>query len=904
MPTGDLTLLESGVWLIPLALLAIVGALFLLTRRWQRSAAAGLKEVGSQLRRLRSDHRQLAQASLAHSPSDPPPYGQPATALHHQLNQLAETTSALEKRYVYLQEQSRWLDPRRWQAIMAAPVRWLPLQREITAFRCDLSQANSALAAASQAQKELNTLGWKVSQEARHVQKNLVQAGEILGQLRSGNLQGAMLEAALRCHAQLNDQLGKLPGYFLQSDEAGVLKQASKQEIIAAHETLGLIQKTLAPMLFDLQGWEAQLKETHEKVASLQRATADAAQALDNIPVEVDTEEAATRFKHLKEIQRALQDTLSRLEVENMGAVTQEAARLVEIAREIEAQLKLARQQQSALDKTFSELEEGLKKVALQAATLAARSQAPIAWSKTTAQLSSLQQKASAIGPIHQPRSPEQIEQVHRLLAELLAEQNQLVRYCQQVEKQQIELQSLLSRPEIGHLESWLPGARQLAEQIAEYSPENWSRLDEASLLPQELQALERRIRHLAPTEKSRPIPEAELPQVLSEARGLVEAYHQMHQRTEALRSRLSEIQATEQETLEELEAAGASLNQVALVIRSNDFLQGIAAEELGHLQSGLQDILDAFDQPEQGSVAKKAKQAGQWMAKTEQQANRWMESLNKEIQDAAQDLSAILEELMDIAQLDEPAMKEAERLLSSKTLFGVGTQPSRGRFTLAEVAAELKARSEFWQKVFAAGRALFDVSQELVEVHQQAIEARQAAQVQVDRLAKDFHPARSWPPTSISPETNRQEFNQVESQWQSIKRAPARAIRLVAQFGNLAGRYQALAEKMLRETEHAAEERQQVASLEADLEEIRRRWADQLGYLSDNPAAVREIRALLDKIAFEQGQLRRQFQQGSRNYGQVLQALKSLHRQASYYQVALDGDHAVDASGNISRRR
>jgi len=49
---------------------------------------------------------------------------------------------------------------------------------------------------------------------------------------------------------------------------------------------------------------------------------------------------------------------------------------------------------------------------------------------------------------------------------------------------------------------------------------------------------------------------------------------------------------------------------------------------------------------------------------------------------------------------------------------------------------------------------------------------------------------------------------------------------------------------------------------------------------------------------------IRRQYKQGVKNYSQVQQSLMMLDRKVKHYQVALDADRAIDAAGNVRRRR
>ena len=48
----------------------------------------------------------------------------------------------------------------------------------------------------------------------------------------------------------------------------------------------------------------------------------------------------------------------------------------------------------------------------------------------------------------------------------------------------------------------------------------------------------------------------------------------------------------------------------------------------------------------------------------------------------------------------------------------------------------------------------------------------------------------------------------------------------------------------------------------------------------------------------------RGQHERHTLDYSQVMAALKDLYRKVRFYQVALEAGHAVDALGNIQRRR
>ena len=146
--------------------------------------------------------------------------------------------------------------------------------------------------------------------------------------------------------------------------------------------------------------------------------------------------------------------------------------------------------------------------------------------------------------------------------------------------------------------------------------------------------------------------------------------------------------------------------------------------------------------------------------------------------------------------------------------------------------------------------------------------------------------------------------MEQIEGQFQALKEQGGKAISLVAQFSNLSSRYQTLAERLKQGAGRAAQEQSQVEDLETSLNDLVGPWQDRLGEYRDNPDASLEIRELLDSVDGEMKRIRRQYTQGAMDYNQVLLALRTLQRKVRFYQVALDDEHAVDASGRVTRRR
>ena len=130
------------------------------------------------------------------------------------------------------------------------------------------------------------------------------------------------------------------------------------------------------------------------------------------------------------------------------------------------------------------------------------------------------------------------------------------------------------------------------------------------------------------------------------------------------------------------------------------------------------------------------------------------------------------------------------------------------------------------------------------------------------------------------------------------------KALALVKQLGDYSTRYQALAGIISRKAERADQEQAQVEELEVELSELAGMWEENRYEYRDMPETDREIRALLDDIEHELATIRRQYKQKTKNYKQVLRAMKDLNKKVKYWQVALDDNNALDASGRVHTRR
>ncbi|MEW5873115.1 MAG: hypothetical protein AB1894_27900 [Chloroflexota bacterium] len=899
------TLLQSGVWLIPLVLLATIGGLYLLVRHWQARTQEDVKQLRGELRSLQTAHRQVALDAQAHSPDDPEPYGSRAAALQNHLASAADQLENLLRQHIDIQERVHWLSYGRWQAVVGAPYFWYLLRKDIAIVRDSLEHAQENLAAVSEFERSLSHVSWEVALQARQVRQAQQQTTELMNRLRGRGMHGQAMQTANQLEQQALQAMARVPPYYFNADQVSVLEQADKDSTTQAHENLLAARRDLEQVLAQAQPWERQFHEISERVSLMQRLLDNVAALLANSPPALDVAALRTQFGQMQFIAQNLHATLGRLEIESTPSVVQEAAHVSQLAEEMGNQLQKAHTDLAALETALTELQAGLKSISLQCAALGTHATVPVVWSQTTSQLSDVSRQANAIGPARQARNPLQLEQDLGRVRQLGEQQLALAQHCSTIEQQHTELTNLLSSAELAQLHTWLQGARQLLVRVKEYAPENWPRLDGVSNLPGDLQELEKDAQNLAPQASPQPLPEAEIEARLEATRALAQELQKMSKRLENIQARLAGIQKDEKQAHEQLITAEAALAQMAYIVRSNPFLTRLVTQELSRLQDEVQTALKELSDRQHGVVEKKARQANSLTAKAEQAANRWLDQLNQEIQSAVQQLTNGLSTLDAIGPLDdEAAVAEARRQLAAGHAYSASGYTAKSRYRLEEAIAEFKTRSSYWQVSGAAAKALEHVSKPVFESYQQARESHDAAQKAMDENGAWLRQWRDWPPTTVTLEAERSELESLDGQWQSLKASRLAAIQLVQQLVNLSARYRALAEKASQKAERAAQEMSQIENLEGELSEMAEVWQNQWYAHRDQPEVSQDIRALLDEIDHELSQLKRQYKQHSRDYNQILQQMKNLHRKVRYYQVALDEDHSIDSSGSVKRRR
>ncbi len=223
-----------------------------------------------------------------------------------------------------------------------------------------------------------------------------------------------------------------------------------------------------------------------------------------------------------------------------------------------------------------------------------------------------------------------------------------------------------------------------------------------------DLQQFQAESQRLIPLERSTPISEIDLPQRLAELIQLAENDQKLRKRLENIHQRLKQLQSDEKNAQEQLDGMRTVLGQIVYLVRSNQYLQQVAGQEVEYLSGQIESQQEALTQRKQDVLERKIKAIQASAIRLEQSSQQWLDGLSQSIRQNLDTLAKDLGALDAIAALNEGAVDEARRVLSAGQAYR-GNLAFKSRQGLDDLLPELKRRSDFWQTCTAAAQALND---------------------------------------------------------------------------------------------------------------------------------------------------------------------------------------------------
>ncbi|OGO29848.1 MAG: hypothetical protein A2Z16_13205 [Chloroflexi bacterium RBG_16_54_18] len=904
MNLDELSFLNTLLWLLPLVLLAALVGIGILGRNWRRKAFADMKTAGSLLRRIQGVLGQISGEISGLSPEDPEPFGRRVIDLQAKIDQVRSRLVEINQRYVRLQESARPISAAFRLFSVLIPTSWYRLQREAGNLVIDLQAELGDQESTRMLAESLSHLGWEIAQQARQVYLVQQESKLLFEKLHSVGLSGEKYESANLQRKQIRERLDQIPVYFFRGDEAEIIKLAQREDIILTYSNIEAAKLELEQVISMGSEWETRLAEVGQSVQALSRAVNGAQRLLSSASGVLNLSGLESQLAVLQSRTHDLQAFLDAPDVERLSGVMAQAELAMSELGEIQGKFGQSRQDLAALKKASGQVRVRLQEAAAATQALTDHPTLPVDMSRSVSEILQLQRQSDELDKGDGLRDQEDIP-VDLAETLLVVEQIQdFERKLELVEQQHSELAGILDDPAVQDFDSWLESARQLVERLESYAQENFAPEDRISGLYADLQEMEQTANALRSSGEKLPIAESEIGRQLEAGLVFIQAQRISSQRLAGLQKRLVQLEQEERHAFNLTEDAQMALSQIAFLVRSNSFLAGAAGKSLPDLQNEVKRVGIALENREKGRIEDKARLAGAVTKRVLSAAMQWLVALGQEIQAQSQAIAAVVAALDPIASLEEGAISEVRGMLASLPAYPPDASLAQEGLPLVRLIPEFKQRSDFWQRCVGVRKAILEIEAPVRRAHAQAAEAQQQVHQALDTATAWMAQRSSWPPNGVNLQEERAEVGEIDQRWQAQKSKPVNALQLVEQLGEFSAGYQALRERVQARSDQAANEMSRAEEVEADLNELSTLWQNQWYAYRQDPAVSGEIRALLDEIEKTLKNIRGQYKRKSMEYEQVMSALKDLYRKVRFYQVELDAGHAVDAMGNIQRRR
>jgi len=896
---------EFNLWPFLLLLFLLVSTIvFLILQRYsQKKAEQEFEKLSQTLQPVQSARHDINDRVRLYSPRDPEPYKTRSLRLKEAQSQLNHQIDVLEDKRVVLNEEIVQLKKKNLSALLKPPTVWKRIEKTAVQLQSEITTLEENLEEIKQLEEELQKLPWLVTQQARTLQSKLEKMAEILAQLEKAGLQGDTFTAAGSVFEQIKSTLADVPEQIYDLEKTAIEKEISKESIAQVHAIIS----TNSPVLEELQGhlksWEITASTAVILVSQMRQAITGLEELIGQIPTQLDIAEEKATLIPIETIARNLEASAGRMEVETIPLVFQEADHVHQSVLELTSKLKRSISDLASLETLQGDLSNGFRDSSLRLAALATRNTYPVRVEGSLEKLGRLKQQSGNIANGLAQRTVSQLSKDLNTLVDLSIQHKNLDRQIDKIESDRTALATLLESAEIKRLPTWIHNARALRQEMAEYAQENWLRPDDVTTFPGALDAFVGEAERLLLSDPGQPVSEQDLDKRLIKTEQLAGEYQRLASRVEHYSKRLLELHNIELRSQETLEDQRKFLNQLRLITKSNPFLEKSILEEIDQFIKNIQTYETGLDKPEHGIVEKKARQTADLTIRIEAADFRWLELLTKNCQEQQKDLSSTLDQLDAIAHLDDPGVLETRRLLLSEEARQLTSPPRRAPAGGDELLLAFKRRSDLWQEFQSAAKSIENIHQ-LQKTYQETKTLRQQANQEIGELIGTNPEKRAWPPTSVTFQGELTEMRQLEKEWRELHERTGKAISMVAQYSDLGSQYKNLVERLRESSNLRNKEQQIIENLDDEIMELARPWESLQNEYRDNQGASQEIGEMLKNLDRALREIERGYLRGEMDYDEVLQEMRTIQRRVRYFQVALDDEHALDASGRVSRRR
>jgi chromosome segregation ATPase len=889
MEPGGISLLASGIWIIPLAIVAVMAAAFAWVELLQRETHKELLPILTIIQKYQSELRALIADAQAYSRDDEEPFGSKAGILETEVANFQARIESILREYVSLQAIRRRNKYRTWQMALGSIFfwyDWFRLRSDAKALRESVDLLEPPLQRLKTRHRELQRIGWTVAQRIRGVVRRMDGVNALLAHLSDQRFYGDSFDAMVQETSTLQDELNEIDPDFLTQDEEHILSNVDKGAVAATYAYIDSAEPRLEDLTTQLTSLKRAYNGLETEVGAMTSSLREVRNTLEDVPENLDVDESQERLRSLETIAETIRSTMKRIEIESLDEIFHQAQAVRTNSEDLQSLLRSASNDLASLQNILNRLHERQVLLLEQIETLAEKQRHPVDWGSSLERARAINAVLEMLGPLDKPRVPDQVASQMNTAAEVLPEQSDLLHHCSQITADRSDLLSAIDDIQAIDLLQWLEDASGLAARAARYAPENWPEPDGVARLSEDIETIDSRVRDLAMPDEAQAIPEAEIPGKKESYEALRTDIQSMQHRLERVKTRLGELKTQEENVREQLDLAWLTVSQLEGLASGNQYLEKITGRQLEKFHKRLEDMRDEFQTVARGRMERRLSEVESLVSELSNAAGEWFSRLYAEVEAIKDELASKLELIDSMADLDEPEIERVEKILNEDARASVSSQPPT-QLSLEEIIPNMKRRSDVWQQ----GNITLKLIEEKIEAPLNAAYSQtsglrkqvRSLLTQADRLISR---ERTWPPSSLEIHSEHTEFEQLELAWDQLPEQPGAVIWVVRRYDELSGGYRSLADRLRQMLKWAESEHDRVQSFESQIDRDLKAWRDLERKYSGERMVTSRIRKLREDALTQRDRIYRRWRLSVEDtprqpaYEQALEALQTLARE------------------------
>lgn len=869
----DVTLVVSILIGLALFLLAALGTMLFLYLKWTREVEETMAFVEAYLNEVNERARMVALALHEYNPIQRQPYIGTLQELSERMQKAESERQGVENLLITLYDRLNAIPGTAFQQIIRA----FPDAQENHLLAQQLRSAQKALEISL---KDAERLVERLRKLPEQIHKRVFQAvskmdemQDLLGKLKESGVQGEKVLQAEDALQQLLSLRQHLPAELLTPappEDSPDIREA----VTMTYARMEHIEPLLDEWLPQVRAWWQDYQRALDAYESLRTRAKHFRTALETPPPSLVISEFIDVIDQVRQQAKALNQRLSQPQVDDLSAIAGEAQQLDQQIVQAAERYDRAAKDLVELERVLVEIESLHKQAQELMESAEQQSLYPIQWQVSRPLWDQHGEQIEALGGQEKRRTPDEVEKALVQGAKLREEVSRLLAQIQENLAAHAELVKLLRHPHLAEGRTYLASVQPTIESLRTFDPVNWRREERFGDLDGEFKEIQRLQMQVVPGDASVPLPETILKPRLQEAQALKTLHEQLRPRFQQAKARLDELVEKQKTAQEDLNRAMKTIDHLTLLLNDQPFLHGLAASELKRLSTEISLKQVELNQQSRGSVEKKVSQVQVLLDGFNRSLITWLEKLNQEIAAQAKRLEEILSQLDGVAKIQDRTVQDA-RMLAGRLSVPPSFNPAGMGF--AELAGELKRRSNDWQTVTASAQALEELSRTVLSSNQEVQQALKAVQELLQQAGRRATGRRTWPP-------HRQAFGELASQYHTLLSryealrertcSPAEAVKWLGEIVRELDRLEQQLEQANREADH---EEQEIIQREREIEDLSRRWEGIGARFGREDATAQDIQAMLAQVNSRVEFLHKQYLRGALDYDTVLGDLKTL---------------------------